>query len=140
MENNLGRTELSLWSANMIFACLLLFASVVVDFSASVDAISTNGANKDISGFLGLGIITLILFIPPFVITEELESCRKTYASLPLLRPLYAFSLTYLAIITLMQITFIAFESKFAVILALIAGRLAMCFLYRKYPMDKINA
>lgn len=130
------KLEIRIWSINLIIAWLILSAITFADFGASIIPILETGSRNDISGDLAASIFVLILFLPPFVITEEVDICRRSYISNPVLRPLYAFTLVYLAITALAQLTFVLSNSVFGVFVALIIGRLAMCFLFHKYPMD----
>ncbi len=139
MQNS-DKREITIWSVNLILAWLLLLAITIADFGASIVPILETGNHNDIARDLGASLFILFLFIPPFVITEEVNVCKRSYIANPALRPLYAFSLSYLAIVAFAQFSFVLFESVFMTIIALVIGRLGMCFFFRKHPMDRTNA
>lgn len=139
MNRTPGNAELSLWAIIMLITWCLFAAIVFADFLASVVPIFETGTRNDVAGDLKASIVLLILFIPPFVITEEVESCRTIYATNLFLRPLYAFTLAFLAVVALIQFSFLIFDSRIAALVALVVGRAAMCFFFHKFPMDKIN-
>lgn len=124
------------WSINMLVAWIILLVVTIVEAVMCVSIF--DGSCSVISGNLTITFFTLLFFIPPFVITEEV--CRDVYVRNPEMRPLYAITLAYLFVIALIQISYAVFTSSVFSFIVLVLGRIAMCFFFYKHPLDRINA
>lgn len=134
--NSYKNKELRIWSVFVMLLWMLLSLALIVWFSDSIIPILKGSylfARSDFSELIN----GLLLFTPIFMLTEEVPILRNTFTCNPSLRPAFAFTLVYLAIFALVQLSYALFSISWISLMALIVGRLIMCFIFYKHPLNR---
>lgn len=136
--NSYKNKELRIWSVFVMLLWMFLSIALVFRFFNGIIPIlkdSYNFAAEDFSEF----IEGLLLFTPIFMLTEEVPILRNTFKFNPSLRPAFAFTLVYISIFAFVQLSYALFSISWISLMALIIGRLIMCFIFYKHPLDRFK-
>ena len=134
--NSYKDKELTIWSVFVMLLWLFLSLALIPWFFDSIVPILKGSylfAHSDFSELIN----GLLLFTPIFLLTEEVPILRNTFKFNPSLRPAFAFTLVYISIFALVQLSYALFSISWISLIALILGRLIMCFVFYKYPLDR---
>lgn len=134
--NSYKDKELTIWSVFVMLLWLFLSLALIPWFLDSIIPILKGSylfAHSDFSELIN----GLLLFTPIFLLTEEVPILRNTFKFNPSLRPAFAFTLVYISIFAFVQLSYALFSISWISLIALILGRLIMCFVFYKHPLDR---
>lgn len=130
--------ELTIWSVFVVLLWLFLQAAVIAWFFLRIIPLLKGTYNCAAADFNEC-IRGLLYYTPVFFLTEEVPVLRNTFVANPSLRPAFAFTLVSLAIYALVDLSYVLLSNPWISLIALILGRLTMCVIFYKHPMDRFQ-